>query len=263
MSIMEEAMKKLFFSVVAGIFLLTALGSRPTNILSLTPTPVPSETPSVDQLKSELATLESELAILESERARLEAVRQESLNKLARLEHEFQGLMLQRLAYEQAQETRMTIGLMVALLAGAVAVLIRVYFAEEITAIANRIRRLLGIRLREAPVAYKERIVRLVRGLEKTSAEFDSMYGEMAEVLGQREAAITRLQKRVENLGEQETQLQRKVETLGRVPLPAVDYFADIVQRGEKRSAWRDYVLFGLGVVMGTVVNYVVYALGK
>ena len=256
MSIMEEAMKKLFFSVVAGIFLLTALGSRPTNILSLTPTPVPSETPSVDQLKSELA-------ILESEQARLEAVRQESLNKLARLEHEFQGLMLQRLAYEQAQETRMIIGLMVALLAGAVAVLIRVYFAEEITAIANRIRRLLGIRLREAPVAYKERIASLVGGLEKTSAELDSIYREIAEVLGQREVAITSLQERIEALAEQEAQLQTKVETLERVPLPAADYFADIVQRGEKRSAWRDYWIFVLGVGITAVVSFVSGALGK
>lgn len=76
----------------------------------------------------------------------------------------------------------------------------------------------------------------------------------MTEVSRQREAAIAELEQQLEALAEREKHLQQRTETLKKVPLPAVEYFASIVGRGEKRRAWRDYALFDLGVIVSTVV---------
>jgi len=102
----------------------------------------------------------------------------------------------------------------------------------------------------------------LTRSLVKASADVDRILQEMTEVTQQREGAIVRLEQQLDTLSDRERQLQQEIETLEKIPLPAAKYFASIVERTEKRSAWRDYALFGLGVVVSTVIAIVLRLFG-
>jgi hypothetical protein len=63
-------------------------------------------------------------------------------------------------------------------------------------------------------------------------------------------------------LSQQEQALQQRIEGLKNVPLPAAEYFASLVHRGEQRSALRDYALFTLGVLVSAGVTVVLRRLG-
>jgi len=125
-----------------------------------------------------------------------------------------------------------------------------------------KLRRRFRPEAREAPKSYKEQMANLTRSLVKASADVDRILQEMTEVTQQREGAIVRLEQQLDTLSDRERQLQQEIETLEKIPLPAAKYFASIVERTEKRSAWRDYALFGLGVVVSTVIAIVLRLFG-
>ena len=79
----------------------------------------------------------------------------------------------------------------------------------------------------------------------------------MSGVAHKREAAISELEVQLKQMMERERQLQDKINNLEKVPLPAVEYFVNEIEKGEKRNARRDILLFGLGVVVSTVVAIV------
>ena len=64
------------------------------------------------------------------------------------------------------------------------------------------------------------------------------------------------------DLTQQEGQLRKTIQELQQVPLPAAEYFASLVNKGEKSSALRDYVLFTAGVVVSAVVTVVLKHFG-
>jgi uncharacterized protein HemX len=103
-------------------------------------------------------------------------------------------------------------------------------------------------------ISYREKMAALTGSLADASKEVDRILNEMSEVARQREAAISDLETQLGTMTEREKQLQEKISTLEKVPLPAVEYFVQELEKGDKRSAWRDYMLFGLGVVVSTVV---------
>jgi predicted nuclease with TOPRIM domain len=111
--------------------------------------------------------------------------------------------------------------------------------------------------VQKAPESYKERMAKLIQSLTKASADVDYVLQEMAEVSHERESAIAKLEEELKSLAEREKHLQEKVETLEKVPLPAVEHFVSILEKGEKRSALRDYALFGAGVVVSAVMSIV------
>lgn len=111
-------------------------------------------------------------------------------------------------------------------------------------------------------MSYEERMAKLTDSLIEASVEVDHILEEMMEVGHQRKAAITRLEQQLETLSKREKDIQQRVETLEKVPLPAVEYFAGMVERSEKRSAWRDYALFGLGVLVSTVITIILKLFG-
>jgi hypothetical protein len=45
---------------------------------------------------------------------------------------------------------------------------------------------------------------------------------------------------------------------LEKTPLAVAEHFAKLVAPGEKRSAMRDYLLFGAGVVVSTAIGIVI-----
>ena len=48
--------------------------------------------------------------------------------------------------------------------------------------------------------------------------------------------------------------LRKNIADLKQVPLPAAEYFALMISKGEKSSAFRDYMLFFAGVVVSVIV---------
>ena len=106
-------------------------------------------------------------------------------------------------------------------------------------------------------LSYKEKMTSLTRSLIEASAEVDRVLKEIAEIGNQRQGDIAKLELQLQNLTDHEKQLQEKVNALEKVPLPAIEHFVKAIESGEKRSALRDYILFGLGVIVSTVIAIV------
>lgn len=117
-------------------------------------------------------------------------------------------------------------------------------------------------RLQVEPESYAQRLSSLTGDLVKASQQVHSVLSELAQVARLREATGQRLEADLKGLEEREKQLRRKIEHLEKVPLPVADYFAEMSKQGEKRSAWRDYMLFGGGVVVSTVIAIVLKLVG-
>jgi len=73
----------------------------------------------------------------------------------------------------------------------------------------------------------------------------------------EREKSLSELESKLQDLSGREQELQKRVETLKQVPVPAVQYLLEATGQAERRSATRDYVLFGLGVVVSTLVTII------
>lgn len=84
------------------------------------------------------------------------------------------------------------------------------------------------------------------------------MLAELSQVARSREVAVQKLEIDLVALETREKELKEKIEALESTPLPVAEYFAKLVDSGEKRSAWRDYILFGAGVVMTTVIAIII-----
>ena len=123
--------------------------------------------------------------------------------------------------------------------------------------IQRLIRELLGIR-KEPEKPYGERLSELSASLTKASREVDSVLGELTDVARSREAAVQKLEADLETLQTREKELKEKIEALESTPLPVAEHFAKLLESNEKRGATRDYVLFGAGVVVTTVIATVI-----
>lgn len=84
----------------------------------------------------------------------------------------------------------------------------------------------------------------------------------MAHVAQERQSTVLALEQELSEISKREKELQERIENLEKVPIPAVQYFAELVEKGERRSAWRDYMLFGLGVLVSTVISIVLRLIG-
>ncbi len=105
---------------------------------------------------------------------------------------------------------------------------------------------------------YGERLAELNANLSKASKEVDSILAEMAEVARNREAAVQQLEAGVQALETREKELQKTIDVLEKTPLPVAERFAELVERGEKRSGRRDYILFGAGVGVTTIIAIII-----
>jgi uncharacterized protein HemX len=94
----------------------------------------------------------------------------------------------------------------------------------------------------------------LFSDLAKTSSEMDRIFREIEAVTKERQANVAKAESQLQSLAQQEEELKKKVEGLKNVPLPAAEFFAKMVEEREKKSAWRDYLLFLAGVVVSAIV---------
>jgi hypothetical protein len=111
-------------------------------------------------------------------------------------------------------------------------------------------------------VRYSQRIRALMEHLLKTSDEMDEMLAELSRVTKDREHAMQRVENGLLDLQTREKELKERIEQLQNVPIPVAEHFAKLTSSGEKRSARRDYVLFGAGVVVSTVIAISLRLLG-
>jgi len=77
-----------------------------------------------------------------------------------------------------------------------------------------------------------------------------------------REQAVKKLEEDLMALTMRESQLKTKIEHLEKIPLPVAEYFAELAKPGEKKSAKRDYILFGAGVAFSVITAVVLKQLG-
>lgn len=114
---------------------------------------------------------------------------------------------------------------------------------------------------KEPQPAYSERLSELTQNLVKSSSEVDKILTELTKVSQEREQSVQKLESELADMENREKQLQGKIDSLENLPIPVAEYFAEIVEAGERRSAYRDYILFGSGVIVTTVIAILIQAL--
>jgi hypothetical protein len=102
----------------------------------------------------------------------------------------------------------------------------------------------------------------LFKALSEASQKMDAIVKQIQEYTQGRELAVGKLESQLGSLSQQEQELKQRIQGLQNVPLPAAEYFAQLVSKGEKRSAFRDYVLFLLGVLVSAGVGVLLRKLG-
>jgi hypothetical protein len=125
--------------------------------------------------------------------------------------------------------------------------------------IEKALRRFFRIPRRTPTETYAERLAKLTDTLKRSSEDVDGVIEELSTVARERENAVRKLEADLASLSEREQELQKRVDDLQNVPLPVAEHFAALTSVGEKRSARRDYVLFGLGVVVSTVISIIFF----
>ena len=144
------------------------------------------------------------------------------------------------------------IGALASLLAGGVA-------SRE--ALQKLIRLMLGKKI--TAKTYSERLSELTSSLTTASSQVDSVLRELSLVAREKEDTVKRLEAGLGQLEERERDLKQKIEALQNVPLPVAEHFAKLVEPGERKSARRDYTLFGAGVVVTTIITLMLQLFSK
>jgi hypothetical protein len=140
--------------------------------------------------------------------------------------------------------------LILSLVAAVISILIAA-FTEGIA--AKFFRRVMG---KEPPEeTYSQKLTRLTQNLTRSSREVDGLLSELSNTAIEREKSVARLEKELEILESKEKQVQERIHALENVPIPVAEHFANLTALGEKRSAKRDYLLFGAGVIVTTIIS--------
>jgi ABC-type transporter Mla subunit MlaD len=118
------------------------------------------------------------------------------------------------------------------------------------------------IRKPQSITSYGDKLNQLTSSLVKASKEVDRVLTELSEVTTNRENTIKNLEANLGSLEKTEIDLKQRIEALEKLPIPVAEYFAKLVASGEKRSARRDYLLFGAGVAVSTVIAIILKVAG-
>jgi len=105
---------------------------------------------------------------------------------------------------------------------------------------------------------YAVRLSELTQSLTKASAEVDSILAELSRVAKEKQFSVKQLEQGLSDLEKQENELKDRIATLENVPIPAAEHFAKLMESGEHRTAKRDYVLFGSGVLVTTLIAIII-----
>jgi NTP pyrophosphatase (non-canonical NTP hydrolase) len=97
----------------------------------------------------------------------------------------------------------------------------------------------------------------LFKELAEASRQMDIVVSKIQRYTAQRESAVQNLESQLSQLTAEEGELREKIRNLQAIPLPAAEYFAKLVDKGERSSAKRDYALFTAGVTVSVIVTIV------
>ena len=111
------------------------------------------------------------------------------------------------------------------------------------------------LKQKEPEKPYSERLAELTESLSKASREVDAVLVELARVAQNRAKAVQLLETDLATMEGREKELQERIQALEKTPIAVAEHFAKLVAPGERRSALRDYLLFGAGVVVSTAIG--------
>lgn len=120
-------------------------------------------------------------------------------------------------------------------------------------------RRPYKVHARTPTKTYAERLARLTDSLRKSSADVDAVIEELSSVAQQREAAASKLESDLATLSAREQELKKRVSDLQDLPLQVAEHFAALTKATERKSERRDYMLFGLGVLVSTLLSIIFF----
>lgn len=109
---------------------------------------------------------------------------------------------------------------------------------------------------------YQAKIHKALALLAKATADVDAVVRGITDLAQERQQNIAKLETQLAALTTRESEVKAKIAALEQVPLPAMKYFEEALRTGDKRSAYRDYALFGAGVLVSTIVTLVLKRLG-
>lgn len=144
------------------------------------------------------------------------------------------------------------------IISGIVGIIASLLSAGLFELIQKLVRRTFGLPQTPPQKTYTERLAELTESLTKASREVDSVLSELAEVARDRENAVKQLETDLTKMEGREKELKQTIEALEQTPLAVAEHFAKLVEPGERRSAMRDYLLFGAGVVVSTVIGIII-----
>lgn len=122
--------------------------------------------------------------------------------------------------------------------------------------LVERIAQIFSIKLGE-PISYLERTTKTLDSLKKASEEMEIATFEFNSIMKEKQATVDFLEGKLSVLSLKETELRDKINTLQNVPIEAMKHFEEMLNKGNKRSAYRDYLLFGAGVVVSVIVGII------
>jgi uncharacterized protein (DUF3084 family) len=153
----------------------------------------------------------------------------------------------------------MLVEIVLALLAGTMSMLAGGVAQSE--AFEKLLRKLLK---RPAPEpSHSQRLARLMGDLRQASLGVDSILRELAQVAADREGAVSELEHQLRTLEAKEQALQERIAQLESVPIPVAEYFAHLASARERRTARRDYMLFGAGVLVSTALSVLFFLIQR
>jgi DNA-binding transcriptional regulator YbjK len=119
-----------------------------------------------------------------------------------------------------------------------------------------------GIEIPKAKGSYEERMAKLIAKFHEVTSETDTIVAEL-------ETSVLSKASRVKELEEQHANLHTRIETLKQSPQYAnlqtqamLEKFIQEQNRDGKKSAWRDYGLFILGVATPYILNFLFSKIG-
>ena len=105
--------------------------------------------------------------------------------------------------------------------------------------------------------SYSEKFETLLNNLKSSSKEIDKAFEEIKNLSIEKEKSLNQLEQTLTSLTEKEHELNTKIKTLEKVPIEAIKHFEDVLSKGDKRSAYRDYLLFLLGIFVSIIISIV------
>jgi len=109
---------------------------------------------------------------------------------------------------------------------------------------------------------YSEKLDKLTASITSASKEMDQLLHELTETTHQRKATVDNIEKQLSVLENREKEIKQRIDALQRVPIPVAEEFARLTHPGEMRSARRDYILFGAGVLVSTAIAILLKLVG-